>query len=110
MSRSPADEVAADWGWEEFIPLDVKQGDLIWMECLPGGICIFLNKHPHSKQRDNLRANCEFSVYHAVGGRMRIPDYYFISLDEAHRLGYTVKTDEEESPNDWETTPYGEQK
>ena len=94
MSRSPADEVAVDWGWEEFTPLDVKLGDLIWMECMPGGICIFLDKHPHPKQRDNLRANCEFSVYHATAGRIKIPDYYFISLDEAQRLGYTVKIHE----------------
>jgi len=110
VSRSPADEVAADWGWEEFTPLDVKEGDLIWMECLPGGLCIFLNKHLHPKHSHDLRANCEFSVYHPTGGRMRIPDYYFISIDKARELGYTVKTDEEEVPNDWETTPYGEQK
>ena len=104
-----ADEVAPI-AWEQFVPLDVKRGDLIWMECMPGGVCIFLDTHPHPKQRDDLRANCEFSVYHTTEGLVKIPDYYFISIDEARRLGYTVKADEEEVPSDWEATPYGEQK
>jgi len=91
--------------WEEIIPLDVEQGDLIWMECIPGGLCIFLGAAEEGQEPSD-----HYTVYHYKNGLLKMPDYYFISLDEACRLGYTVKTDEEEVPNDWETTPYGEQK
>ena len=95
--------------WEEIIPLDVERGDLIWMDCLPGGLCIFLNKYPVEPIIPG-EEDCDYRVYHAVAGLLEMSDYYFISLDEARRVGYTVKTDEEEVPNDWDTTPYGEQK
>ena len=99
--------------WEEIIPLDVEQGDLIWMDCMPGGLCIFLNKYP-SQAPGGLDARpaeeyYDYRVYHATEGVLEMADYYFISLDEARRLGYTVSTLHGKGvANDWLTTPYGE--
>jgi len=76
------------------------------MECLPGGLCIFLNE----REGEPGERCWYYKLYHATEGILEIPDYYFISLDEAYQMGYTVKTYEEEVPNDWETTPYGEQR
>ena len=83
----------------------MKVGDLIWMECLPGGICIFLGV-----AKDPDKYADEYSIYHYRNGLLKMPDYYFISLDEAKHLGYTVGIHESKIPNDWETTPYGEQR
>jgi hypothetical protein len=77
--------------WEEIIPLDVKQGDLIWMDCLPGGLCIFLNKCP-AEPVFSGEEDWDYRVYHATEGLLEMSDYYFISLDEARQLGYNAST------------------
>ena len=67
----------------------MNPGDLIWMECLPGGITIFLGQTYISADMggdEELR----YKIYHPKLGRQEMPDYYFISLDEAEGLGYTV--------------------
>jgi len=77
--------------WEEIVSLDVKQGDLIWMDCLPGGLCIFLNKYPTSHGLPPGDEYWDYRVYHAVEGLLERADYYFISLDEAAKLGCSIK-------------------
>ena len=65
----------------------MKPGDLIWMECLPGGVTVFLGQTYISADMggdEELR----YKIYHPKLGRQDMPDYYFISLDEAERLGY----------------------
>ena len=59
-----------------------KRGDLIWMECLPGGVTIFL------AQVVNHHDELVCDVYHPELGRCRMPDYYFLSLEDAAKLGY----------------------
>ena len=72
----------------------LKPGDLIWMECLPGGLCIFLE---HFTKRETTVSDY-YKIYHATQGIQKMPDYYFISLDEAAHLGYTTGREWE---NDW---------
>jgi len=94
--------------WEEIIPLDVDQGDLIWMDCFPGGLCIFLNKYP-TEPVISGEEYYDYRVYHAVEGLLEMSVYYFISLDEARRVGYTVSIlDGKGVANDWDATLSGE--
>jgi len=63
-----------------------KRGDLIWMECIPGGLCVFLE---HYIKRETTVSNY-YKIYHATEGIQKMPDYYFISLDEARDLRYYI--------------------
>ena len=62
----------------------LKPGDLIYMECLPGGVTIFLGHAGYGGKRNGLL----YHVYHPKLGQCQMPDYYFISLSEAEKLGY----------------------
>ena len=55
------------------------------MECLPGGLCVFLE---HFTKRETTVSDY-YKIYHPAQGIQKMPDYYFISLDEAKELGYT---------------------
>ena len=59
----------------------LKRGDLIWMECLPGGLCVFLDEGDDAWDH-------YYQIYHATEGIQKMPDYYFIDVDEAKQLGY----------------------
>ena len=61
-------------------------GDLIWMECFPGGVCVFLE---HFTKRETTVSDY-YKVYHHTKGIHKMPDYYFISLDEAKEHGYNI--------------------
>jgi hypothetical protein len=54
------------------------------MECLPGGICIFLE---HYAKRETTVSDY-YKIYHPTQGIQKMPDYYFISLNEAEKVGY----------------------
>ena len=68
-----------------------KRGDLIWMECIPGGLCVFLE---HYIKRETTVSNY-YKIYHATEGIQKMPDYYFISLDEARELRYYINREQE---------------
>ena len=61
-----------------------KPGNLVYMECHPGGICIFLE---HYAERETTVSDY-YKVYHPTRGIQKMPDYYFISLEDAAELGY----------------------
>lgn len=63
-------------------------GDLIWMECLPGGITVFLGLSYISADM-GADGQLRYKIYHPKLGQQEMPSYYFISLSEAARLGYT---------------------
>ena len=63
-------------------------GELIWMECLPGGLCVFLEHHV--KNETHVSDRYYYKIYHAMHGIQKMPDYYFISLDEAREHGYNI--------------------
>ena len=65
--------------------MNLKQGDLIWMECMPGGLCIFLGLAKWHQGTGKY-----YKIYHATEGMKKMPDYYFISLDEARELRYYI--------------------
>jgi hypothetical protein len=68
------------------------------MECLPGGLCVFLGQTYISADMgaaDELRYN----IYHPQLGRQEMPDYYFISLDTARNLRYYI---DRELGKDWD--------
>ena len=65
----------------------MKPGDLIWMECLPGGVTVFLGQ-THISADMGGGEELRYKIYHPKLGQQDMPDYYFISLDEAERLGY----------------------
>jgi len=65
----------------------LKRGDLIWMECLPGRVTVYLG------QVVNQHDEFVFDVYHPELGRCKMPDYYFLSLSEAAKLGYILGTE-----------------
>ena len=67
---------------EDWTTQVLKPGDLIYMECLPGGVTIFLG------QVVNHHDELVCDVYHPELGRCRMPDYYFLSLEDAAKLGY----------------------
>ncbi len=58
-------------------PARYEIGDVIYMECLPGGICTFLGER---RRLDDLY----YRVYCAKNMTvMELPDYYFIDLESA---------------------------
>ena len=63
-------------------------GELIWMECMPGGLCIFLNHH--KTEPTFMNKGDYYKIYHSTMGLQTMPDYYFISLDEAKEHGYNI--------------------
>jgi len=56
------------------------------MECIPGGLCVFLE---HYIKQETTVSNY-YKIYHATEGIQKMPDYYFISLDEARDLRYYI--------------------
>tara|TARA_Y100000310_G_scaffold276928_1_gene294435 strand:- start:172 stop:414 length:243 start_codon:yes stop_codon:yes gene_type:complete len=69
---------------EDWTTRALKPGDLIYMECLPGGMTIFLGHAGYGGKRNGLL----YEVYHPELGRCKMPDYYFISLEDAAKLKY----------------------
>jgi len=67
--------------WKEVQVFDCKTGDLIWMECLPGGVCVFLREYERQEGMSR-KVTKYYEVHHPVEGKMIMPDYYFISLYE----------------------------
>jgi hypothetical protein len=61
------------------------------MECIPGGLCVFLE---HYIKRETTVSNY-YKIYHATEGIQKMPDYYFISLDEARELRYYINREQE---------------
>ena len=68
----------------------MNPGDLIWMECLPGGVTVYLGQTYRANGTAAVADELVYDIYHPELGRCKMPDYYFISLDEAEGLGYTV--------------------
>ena len=58
------------------------------MECLPGGLCVFLEHHV--KNETHVSDRHYYKIYHATEGIQNMPDYYFISLDSARELRYYI--------------------
>ena len=65
----------------------LKRGDLIWMECLPGGVTVFLGQ-THISADMGGGEELRYKIYHPKLGQQDMPDYYFISLEDAAKLGY----------------------
>jgi len=64
----------------------LSAGDLIWMECLPGGVTVYLGQEVETPGDEVLL----YEIYHPELGRQKMPEYYFISLNEAGEIGYTT--------------------
>ena len=58
------------------------------MECLPGGLCVFLEHN--IKSETHVSDRHYYKIYHATEGLVGMADYYFISLDEAREHGYNI--------------------
>ena len=58
-------------------------GDLLFMECLPGGPCLYLGKYR------GIGNQLYFTVYHGSSQTiMKLPDYHFIDIELAKDCGY----------------------
>jgi len=65
------------------VAIDPIYGDLIWMECFPGGVCIFLSSRPAlGRQVQHI----VYTIHHPTEGIMEMPEYYFITTEEAQHL------------------------
>ena len=64
----------------------LSAGDLIWMECLPGGVTVYLGQEVETPGDEVLL----YKIYHPKLGQCKMPDYYFISLSEAREVGYAT--------------------
>jgi len=60
----------------------VKTGDLIWMCCTPGGICLFVGQRLDPHENELL-----YKVYHPTMGYTEMAYYYFDTLAEAIKIG-----------------------
>jgi hypothetical protein len=61
----------------------MRVGDLVWMDCIPGGICILLkidNWNPTGASPASSHC-AQYTVCHPTGGIMKMPDYYFITRE-----------------------------
>ena len=65
----------------------LKAGDLLWMRCLPGGICTFLEERtiPQPIAPDGPTELVMYKVLHPTMGVTDQADYYFESLEEAQQ-------------------------
>tara|TARA_Y100000310_G_scaffold276116_1_gene293058 strand:- start:389 stop:604 length:216 start_codon:yes stop_codon:yes gene_type:complete len=54
-----------------------KRGDLLWLNCFPGGVCIFL------KVSWRCGANVDFLIIHPTLGVVEMADHYLIPFEDA---------------------------
>ena len=69
---------------EEDIWKPPVQGELIWQDRLPGGICIFLDKH---QVQEGDRSETYYKVLHPTEGLINDPAYYYSSIAKAIEYG-----------------------
>ena len=66
----------------------LKQGDMLWQNCLPGGVCLFIRIVSDGEEwlQDNWDRTPEpeiFEVLHPTLGCVEEPSYYFDLFEDA---------------------------
>jgi hypothetical protein len=54
-----------------------KEGDLLWMNRLPGGVCVFIERNQHKVTLQQQM----YTVIHPTEGLIIDCDYYFTPLE-----------------------------
>ena len=59
----------------------MKAGELLWMLCTPGGVCLFIESRFNPVDDELI-----YKVYHPTMGYTEISAYYFDTVSEALKI------------------------
>ena len=59
----------------------MKAGELLWMLCTPGGVCLFIESRFNPVDDELI-----YKVYHHTMGYTEMSSYYFDTISEALKI------------------------